>query len=31
VEAMLDPDKPEIVDLEFKSSGLRDKLKSGFG
>ncbi|XP_053380994.1 sec1 family domain-containing protein 2-like isoform X2 [Mercenaria mercenaria] len=31
VAAILDPDKQELVDIEFKSSGLRDKLKSGFG
>ena len=31
MEAILDPAKPEMVDLEFKSSGLKDMLKAGFG
>lgn len=31
VAAILDPEKQELPDIEFKSSGLRDKLKSGFG
>ncbi|XP_046555575.1 sec1 family domain-containing protein 2-like [Haliotis rubra] len=31
VEQIFSPDKPELVDLEFKSSGLKDFLKSGFG
>lgn len=31
VAAILDPDKPDLPDVEYRSSGLRDKLKSGFG
>ncbi|XP_067662541.1 sec1 family domain-containing protein 2-like [Haliotis asinina] len=31
VEQIFSPDKPELTDLEFKSSGLKDFLKSGFG
>lgn len=31
VTAILDPEKPDLADVEFKSSGLKDKLKSGFG
>jgi len=31
VAAILDPSKPELSDLENKSAGFRDKLKSGFG
>jgi len=31
VAAILNEDKPDLPDVEYKSSGLRDKLKSGFG
>ncbi|XP_041370834.1 sec1 family domain-containing protein 2-like [Gigantopelta aegis] len=31
VEAILDPSKPELSDIEYKSSGFKDLLKSGFG
>ncbi|XP_005111562.1 sec1 family domain-containing protein 2 isoform X1 [Aplysia californica] len=31
VEAVVDPNKPELVDVECKSGGLKDLLKSGFG
>ncbi|KAL4237716.1 Sec1 domain-containing protein 2 [Mactra antiquata] len=31
VAAILDPMKQELPDLEYKSAGLKDKLKSGFG
>ena len=31
VEDICDPAKPEMTDLEYKSTGLRQLLKSGFG
>ncbi|PIK38839.1 putative sec1 family domain-containing protein 2 [Apostichopus japonicus] len=30
INLTFDPNKPELVDLEFKSTGLRDLLKTGF-
>ena len=31
VEAVFDPEKKDLVDIEYKSGGLKDMLKSGFG
>ncbi|CAG5135876.1 unnamed protein product [Candidula unifasciata] len=31
VEKIVDPGKPELLDVEYKSGGLKDLLKSGFG
>lgn len=31
VAAILDGDEAGLADIEYRSSGLRDKLKSGFG
>ena len=31
VSAILDPQKPELVDIKMISSGVKDMLKSGFG
>ena len=31
MEAILDPTKPELPDVEYISTGFRDLLKSGFG
>jgi hypothetical protein len=31
VEDIVDPNRPELVDISHKSSGLGDLLKSGFG
>ena len=28
---IFDPNKPELADIEYKSTGFRDMLKSGFG
>lgn len=30
IDSLLDPSKPELVDLEYKSSGFKDILKSSF-
>ena len=31
VSNIFDPTKPELLDIEYKSTGFRDLLKSGFG
>ncbi|XP_070581895.1 sec1 family domain-containing protein 2-like isoform X2 [Ptychodera flava] len=31
VDEIFNPNKPDLVDIEYKSSGLKDLLKSGFG
>ena len=31
MQEIVNPSKPELVDIEYKSTGLRDLLKTGFG
>ena len=31
MEAIFSPDKPDLSDIVYKSTGLRDFIKSGFG
>nr|XP_006819040.1 PREDICTED: sec1 family domain-containing protein 2-like [Saccoglossus kowalevskii] len=31
VDEIFNPNKPDLIDIEYKSSGLKDLLKSGFG
>ena len=31
VQLIFDPDRPELIDVEFRSHGLKDFIKTGFG
>lgn len=31
MQLIYDPDRPELVDVEFRSHGLKDFIKTGFG
>ena len=31
MQLIYDPDRPELVDIEFRSHGLKDFIKTGFG
>ena len=31
VQQIYDPERPELIDIEFRSHGLKDFIKTGFG